>query len=343
MDLLPSREQEQIVVAVSDFLTRGSTFERLSASDPVRARELWEACADQGWFDLGIPEEFGGLGLTSADEALVFEQIGRHVTPAAFVAGVMAGRLAVATGDPGLVDGLKTGQVMVGFGRSDHSSLVADRVSGLFHILDAGDADVIIVLFRDSVVLLNARDCTEAQILRSIDPSVRIRTTRFDRATPIVLAPAAEEIALAGSVLVAASLSGTAAACLEMSLSHVLAREQFGRLIGSFQAVKHRCADMAVRAEAARALTLFAAVSIAENSNDAWRLVSSARALAARTAIANSRANIANHGALGFTDEHGAHLFLKRAHLMGGILGTTERHDARVIAQGDGTDEKPWW
>jgi len=107
-------------------------------------------------------------------------------------------------------------------------------------------------------------------------------------------------------------------------------RQQFGRPIGSFQAVKHRCADMAVRAEVARSLTTFAAVALAEGEETAPRHVAAAKVLATDAALANAADNVQNHGGMGFTWEADAHLYLKRAWLLEHALGTRAAHLDRL-------------
>jgi alkylation response protein AidB-like acyl-CoA dehydrogenase len=109
---------------------------------------------------------------------------------------------------------------------------------------------------------------------------------------------------------------------LEMSVEYGKVRQQFGRPIGSFQAVKHRCADMAVRAEVARSLTTYAAVALRDGEADATRHVRAAKALAADAALVNAGDNVQNHGGMGFTWESDAHLYLKRAWVLEHAFGT---------------------
>ena len=131
--------------------------------------------------------------------------------------------------------------------------------------------------------------------------------------------------------------SGIAEAERDMGARYAIDREQFGRPIGAFQAVKHRVADTAIRAEAAWSQTAVAALRVAAGEGGAQFQASSAKVVATDAAIRNGRDTIQNHGAIGFTAEHDAHLFLKRAHVLDHVLGDTRTHlsivlDAEVTA-----------
>ena len=116
-------------------------------------------------------------------------------------------------------------------------------------------------------------------------------------------------------------LSGIAEATRDLSVTYLNEREQFGRPIGSFQALKHQAADMAVQAEAAHSITTYAALALAEGHDNARLYCLSARIVTHRAALANARATIQHHGAIGVTFEHTAHFFLKRTHVLGHVLG----------------------
>jgi alkylation response protein AidB-like acyl-CoA dehydrogenase len=122
-------------------------------------------------------------------------------------------------------------------------------------------------------------------------------------------------------LLTAALLTGIAEGALAQSVEHVSSREQFGQPVGAFQAVRHRCADMAIRAEAARSLTRFASLSVDDGAPDLRFQVLSAVTIAREAALANASANIQNHGAMGFTAEHPAHLYVKRARVLSARFG----------------------
>ena len=128
------------------------------------------------------------------------------------------------------------------------------------------------------------------------------------------------------TVLVAAEAVGVAERTLEMSVEFAKVREQFGKPIGTFQAIKHRCADMATRAEVARAVVVFASVAVQDGEVDADFHVHSAKALAADAAIQNATDNVQNHGGMGYTWESDAHLYLKRARVLEHVCGSRMAH-----------------
>jgi alkylation response protein AidB-like acyl-CoA dehydrogenase len=150
--------------------------------------------------------------------------------------------------------------------------------------------------------------------VRGMDTLVPLESARLDLEQIAHCAPA--DVSLRAEVLVAAMLTGLAEGSRDMAVSYAQVREQFGKTIGSFQAIKHRCADMAVRCEVAMCQTVWSAVKTRDGAADAVREVAAARLLAQQAAEDNGAANIQIHGAMGFTDEAGAHHFLKRALLL---------------------------
>ncbi len=166
----------------------------------------------------------------------------------------------------------------------------------------------------------------------SIDPTRRLGDVRFSGIAAPPLAGDAATLRTLATLLAAAEAVGVAERTLEDSVEYAKVRQQFGRPIGSFQAVKHRSADMAVRVEVARSLTTFAAVALAEGEETAPRHVVAAKVLATDAALANAADNVQNHGGMGFTWEADAHLYLKRAWLLEHALGTRAAHlDALAI------------
>jgi alkylation response protein AidB-like acyl-CoA dehydrogenase len=132
----------------------------------------------------------------------------------------------------------------------------------------------------------------------------------------------ASALRLRATVLVAAELAGIATATAEQSTQYGKDREQFGQPVGAFQAVKHRCADMAVRAEAATSLVRYAALAVRDGLPDAAFHAYAARAVAARSAVENAQINVQNHGGIGFTWEHTAHRYVTRAQVRARTVGT---------------------
>jgi alkylation response protein AidB-like acyl-CoA dehydrogenase len=267
-------------------------------------RALWRELGEAGVFSLRVPEPEGvGLGMTQA--VLVFEELGRAIVPGPIVSTHLAAAL---------VDGAASGERVVGM-------IERDRTPALVGHLEA--TDTILVVDREGIASIDAAAATGTPVERPLDPL-----------TPMHLLdalPAGERIAgpdvvdrwrLEGAALIAAMEVGIASACVDQAVAYAKERKQFGRVIGSFQAVKHICADMLVRAELARAAVHAAGVMLDDPSaGDAARAVAGARLLAAEAAVANGKANIQVHGGMGYTWEVDAHLFLKRAVLLATRFG----------------------
>jgi alkylation response protein AidB-like acyl-CoA dehydrogenase len=171
-----------------------------------------------------------------------------------------------------------------------------------------------------------------AEARPGIDPTRSLGHVRFADAPGERLEVPAADLRRLAAVLVAAEAVGVAERALEMSVAHAKVRQQFGRPIGSFQAVKHRCADMAVRAEVARSVTTFAAAALAAGEADAPHHAHVAKALAVDAALANAADNVQNHGGMGYTWEGDAHLYLKRAWVLEHTFGTRAAHLGALAA-----------
>jgi alkylation response protein AidB-like acyl-CoA dehydrogenase len=321
MDLLPSADQDEIVTTVRS---------QLAADFDPTDRALWRRCAELGWFGLGLDEELGGVGFGLAEEALLFAELGAHATPGPFLPTVLAARVSAEAGEGELAAAVLAGDVVVALAEPHVTGRADD--AGATRIVDGTGAELILLVTPERVALLDAAG-VEAEAIPSIDTLVPVAVARtLDGAT--VRAEAADPTAILnrGTVLVAAELAGIATAAAEQSTQYAKDREQFGVPIGSFQAVKHRCADMAVRAEAATSSVRYAALALADDRPDAAFAVHAARSVAGDAAIANARVNVQNHGGIGFTWEHTAHRFVTRAEVRSRTLGDRGDHLAALLA-----------
>ena len=189
-----------------------------------------------------------------------------------------------------------------------------------------------VVCDTSGAALLAIGEVGPLQRLDSLDPGVRLATAEVSDLAPLHFVDAATEpVGLRAQVLVAAEAAGIAEATRDISVAYALARQQFGKPIGAHQAVKHRCADMAVAAVAASAQAFFAALALDRSSPDAAFQCASATFVATTAAMGNATRNISNHGGLGFTWEHDAHLYLKRAHLLEALLGGRAAHLCELL------------
>ena len=184
----------------------------------------------------------------------------------------------------------------------------------------------------DAVVLVETAAIGTAQSVPCVDPAVRLARVELDAvASRVIVTEGHDQIGRRGSALVAAMLTGIAEATRDMSSEYAKIRVQFGRPIGVNQAIKHACADMALRAEAASAQLLFAALSVDEGRSDAAFQVAAARIVATDAAVENATRTIQVHGGMGYTFEHDAHLFLKRARVLDRVLGDSRSQMAALI------------
>jgi hypothetical protein len=213
--------------------------------------------------------------------------------------------------------------------RDPAAAVAADgRVGGRFRVLDADHSDLVTCVTPGAGAIVQAAPVRDvAHRLPAPDSSVAVSLAQLDRQrSEVVLAEAASARTLTshGQILTAALLVGILESVRDMSVAYVSVREQFGKPVGSFQAVKHRCADMAVRAEAAGSLLWLAALTLDTGAPESARLAASVKALASEYAVASAHDNVQNHGGMGFTAECSAHLYVKRALVWSVTLGSPE-------------------
>jgi alkylation response protein AidB-like acyl-CoA dehydrogenase len=194
--------------------------------------------------------------------------------------------------------------------------------------------DTVVVIDGDGIWQLDPAALEAEAIARPLDPLTPMHLVRdLPQGDSVAAAEVVAGWRLEGAALIAAMEVGIAAACVDQAVAYAKERKQFGRVIGSFQAVKHICADMLVRAEVARAAVYAAGVKLDDPSaDDARRAVAGARLLAAEAAVANGKANIQVHGGMGYTWEVDAHLYLKRAVLLQTRFGRNDEWAEEVAA-----------
>ncbi|KMO72407.1 Acyl-CoA dehydrogenase fadE12 [Mycolicibacterium chubuense] len=288
--------------------------------------DIWSAATDLGWQGLAVAEEHGGSGFGLAELAVVVECLGRQLCPGPFLptvaAAVTIDRCAPDSVRAELLPGLSSGATVAALGITGSVTVGADgTVSGESPVvLGAPDADLLVLVAGDDVVVLDAGAVT-VTALESLDPTRSIGSVVVqDAAVPAerVLRGAAREARTVFRILASAEAVGVAWAALDMAVAYAKVREQFGRTIGTFQAVKHHAANMLVAAEVATAATWDAARADDLASADFPAAV--AAALAIRAQILNTQNNIQLHGGIGYTWEHDAHLFLRRARTLAALM-----------------------
>ena len=323
IDLLPNDEQQALLDNIASVLAAEAPVARGHASGGDAS--LIAALAGLGWIGLGLEEAEGGVGFGVAEELLLMREAGRHLVGPGLIAALLAARAAAKAGQDALAAALIAGErptcLLVarggGFLRLDH-------VPGAVMLaIDANGAR----LFGDSAV-------RSAEAVAGIDPVVALEiVTLDDSAALLTLSAQSDPLPLRATLLMSAMLVGMAEASRDMAVAYAKLREQFGQPIGSFQAIKHRCADMAVRCEAAWSLTVLAGLGLAEGRADSAFQISAARLLAGDAAGANAAANVQVHGGMGFTEECDAQLYVKRTRLWLVASGLDRSHAAALMAE----------
>jgi alkylation response protein AidB-like acyl-CoA dehydrogenase len=290
-------------------------------SDTGRSAELWDKLVEMGVVGLTLPEDHGGLGLNEVDAVLILEESGRAALPEPLVETTAVGVPLLR--DMGALDRLRRGAV------------VTVGLDAIPYVADAHVADLL-VLQRDAEVHVLSRDAIELTPQPSLDGARRLFTvawtpvdaTRvaFDGDVHGVVARAFDRGALAA----AAQLLGVADRLIEIAADYAREREQFGKPIGTFQAVKHHLANALLALEFARPVTYRAAYSIAHDHPDRSTHVSMAKTFASDAATLAARTALQVHGAIGYTWEHDLHLWMKRAWALAAAWGDASWHRERV-------------
>jgi alkylation response protein AidB-like acyl-CoA dehydrogenase len=324
VDLAPSSAQVQITDGVRRLLSGHWTAPAHAAVGDATSSALWRAAVDQGWLGLDLAEAQGGAGLGVVDQTLVFRELGRRLVWLPLLGTLITIHAAAAAGRHGLVDRLLGGQTSVALAEFTSTYAVLDEVGALesrpAFSFDGSNHGCVVEVGQERTRVFDAAEVRwEARRKASFDAGVD--WAHCELGDPSFVVEAADFDGYRyGSLLVSAMLSGIAEAVRDASVAYAKQRTQFGVPIGSFQAVKHRCADSALRAEAATQLVSLAALSADARSANWEALVDSARLVSATYAERSAADNIQNHGAMGYTAELDAHQYLKRTHTLRYVL-----------------------
>ena len=361
MDFGLNDDQEMLQRYAREFLEKEcpSTFVR-AQMDSVTAHDasFYKKMAGLGWTAIAIPEDAGGQGMSYVDLAVLVEEMGRAVVPGPFFATVcLAAPVLADTGRTDLLSGIASGERLATLAYTEESGRVdergiqlqadGDRLTGAKHYVpDAHVAHTLIVAARsDEGVSLYAvaADAPGVSIeqVPTMDMTRRWCTVTLDGAQGELLGeagrgwPILERTLQKSAALLSSECVGGANKVLDMSVDYAKVRMQFGRPIGSFQAVKHRCADMLVDVEMARSAMYYAAWAASEEDTELPLAASIAKAWCGEAYTRVAANGIQVHGGIGFTWEHDMHLYFKRAKVNELLLGDTAHHRelvARLIA-----------
>ncbi|WP_405784632.1 acyl-CoA/acyl-ACP dehydrogenase [Streptomyces sp. NBC_01378] len=348
-DLLYTEEEEALRSAVRDLLAAhcdaASVLARVETDEP-HDRALWKSLAEgMGLAGLLIPEELGGQGATHREVAVVLEELGRSVAPVPYLTSAVVATEALldCAGDEAsellgaLASGRTVGVLAVPLpaapgqafnGVREEGGRLQGRVTG---VADAAAADVLLVPTSSGLYAVDVTDDgVTVEARTSLDPTRPVATVTFAGARARVLTdnavPAVRRALRAGAGLLASEQLGLAEWCLTETVRYTRERHQFNRPVGSFQALKHRLAQVWLEVVGVRAAARSAADTLAAGSDDADVAVAVAQAYAGPATVHAAEEALQLHGGIGMTWEHPVHLYLKRAKADSIALGSAGRH-----------------
>jgi len=346
MDFDLSGEQLELQAAARDLLDGRSAPTQVRAhlgSGEPYDKALWGAMADQGWCAVATPEGEGGLGLGWVEAAVLLEELGRHVSPVPLAPHLLA--LAALTGRQGL-DGLRDGLLsgtavgaVAWTARTDALTRTGEdgetELTGrLGPVEGASAADALVVVVPDAVYLVDLTAVGRPQPQPAMDLTRTLSWVDLDAAPALRIGGAedAGRLGSLGALAMSAELLGGSGRVLELATQYAKDRVQFGVPIGSFQAVKHRCADMLVDVEGMRSATWYAAWA-ASTGEPGWQLAAStAKVWSADASKRVMASGLQVHGGIGFTWEHDLHLYLKRAQFAQLAYGDAAHHRSALAS-----------
>ncbi|RVT93256.1 acyl-CoA dehydrogenase family protein [Sphingomonas crocodyli] len=314
-------EQAMIAETANDLFVGEATSERTRAAmaDAGCDRALWDSLSATGFVGVHMPGDVGGSELGMVELAIIAEAAGRQVAAVPLIATQAALSALQADGRADLIERVLGGQVAtlaLAGGLAPHGTI----------------ADLFLIE-QDGGLVVADRDAVEVGAGVTMDQTRPLAQVKLTGAPIATLSAKALDVAKhTGWIAVAADALGGAQACLDRTVEYVKERQQFGQAIGGFQAIKHRLADMMVEIEQARSAVYWAACAVDEGAEDAELALHSAKAFAADAYATCAGAMIQLHGGIGFTWEHDAHLFFKRAQADRTLFGSSAQH-REAIAQ----------
>jgi 3-oxochol-4-en-24-oyl-CoA dehydrogenase len=321
MSIAITDDHRALAQTASDFLAkrdaRGAA-RGLLESKTEELADFWDDLRKLGWLGLHLPEEYGGSGYSLEELVVVVEELGRAVTPGPFVPTVIASALIDAAADDAvkgdLLPGLADGSVHAGVAVSGSVTAAGNTVSGaLDTVLGGGLAHVLVVPAGDDVAIVNVGDGVTVDVPRNLDPTRRSARVTLDNAPAIIVRGARQALVDVARIILSAEAVGLARECTESGAAYAKERVQFGRVIGTYQAVKHHCANMVVATELATSAVWDAAKAAVTGGDQRSFTAAVAATLAGPAADLCANLNTQVHGGIAITWEHDAHLYMRRA------------------------------
>jgi alkylation response protein AidB-like acyl-CoA dehydrogenase len=337
MRLLPTEDQRAMAETVRAALGKECSAEVLRASWGTSPNpRVWQALAELGVFGLTVPEEFDGLGLDERDLVGVLTEIGRAAVPGPVVetiAGAYVLRAVEQQWAKRWLPDIASGDLVVSLGLGSEPYVPSADVAELL-ILQNGTELHAVPAGKTALVAQQSVDGNRRLFTLEWEPSPATVLVSGDAATDVI-AGARDRLLLGTS----AQLVGLSGQILDLAVAHVSTREQFGRPLGTFQAVQHRLADVAVAVDFAGPVVARAACSLAAGAPSAPRDVAMAKVFASKAGELAAYSGLQVHGAIGYTREHDLHLYGLRAWTLALAHGDARHHRARVAEFLLGDDE----
>jgi alkylation response protein AidB-like acyl-CoA dehydrogenase len=332
MDFGLTDDQRDIQRTARDLLGERATFARVREHAEARTTDdaLWKELCELGWPGIAISEEYGGQGLGTIELSILSEELGRTVAPVPFLASAMAACVIEQAGSPEQrerwLPGLASGETIGALASA------VDGTAGL--VVSGAEADVIVLVEEDGSGRLLTPQDAEVSTVAAIDPTRSAARVESNPTHPGASEQLEDGCPGLGRALVAVSseLVGVCERALEMTVTYVKDRKQFGVPVGAYQAVSHRCAQMLLDTEKARATAAFAAWTADADPDALAEAAAMAKAAASDAGREVTASAIQAHGGIGFTWEADVHWLFKRAQIDAALLGGAKRHRARVAS-----------
>jgi acyl-CoA dehydrogenase len=355
-----SDDQRMLRDQARRFLEENAKPREILEGDQPFDRALWKKIADLGWMGAAISEEDGGIGLSHIDLCVIAEELGRSLAPVPFASSIYLAREAIAIAGspeqkqahlPALCNGSKIGSLATAEGngplmpKNIRTEVSGGKLTGTkIPVADGDIADLAVVAARSgSDIGLFLVDLTgpgiTRQAIETIDPTRSHATLTFDGAPAEPLGPLADgwrnlEATLdRAAIMLAFEQIGGAQKALEDAKDYALNRYAFGRPIASFQAIKHKLADVYMKNELARSNAYYGAWALATGAAELPVAAAAARVAASKAFIFAAEENIQTHGGMGFTWEFDCHLYLRRAKHLALTIGGERKWKDRLITQ----------
>ena len=335
MEFALSEDQRMLQDSLRGVLAEAAALDRIrkiAAGDEEEAASLSDALSEFGLDALMVPETAGGLGLGALEACLVQEALGYAAAPARFMANAVAAKAFAGQAD--ILSAIASGEAAFGLAlaelasRRDGAGIEANggRLSGT-SLLAQSAAGATRLLLADTEGGLHSVAASDARltVMQTIDRTRTFHTVALDGAKPVASVAQGAEVLAFARLVVAADTLGAAQAMLDKAVAYAQERQQFGRVIGSFQAVKHMCAEMAAKLEPARALVWHAAHALDTGEAEGPLMATLAKAHLAEAGTFIARTATEVYGGMGFTDLVGLHYWFKRIGVNRQLLGSPEQ------------------